>query len=124
MLKALLKGEVGLGFTYWVIFVGGHALIYISSIIIFRSMGINDETETVPDGLLDELFVVTIVLLSVSFFYLIFASCCTWRSAKNYSGAPAWSIIARIMVVVAWLRSFPDFFITVNSLVKSSDLLF
>ena len=93
LIKALWRGHVSLGTTFWLFGVMGRAVLYLPGMILKEYSSKIWEPISLP------------YVLVVYFGYGIFISIAIWRSAGNYNGDKFWVISARIYVVISliWL---------------------
>ena len=80
-LKKLWLGAVGLGFTYWVIYILGNGILRF---MLNEILGLS---RSIPVARMSVLII---------FSYFLFSLVCTWRSASNYEGRELWRVLAKI----------------------------
>lgn len=94
LVRALWRGEISLAKTYWIYGVCINVLLFISVSYILS----NEQLFSTPPGKL-----VFWIFIVFSLVYTPFILICIWRSANKYTGSKAWSILAKIMVILGWM---------------------
>jgi hypothetical protein len=89
MIIRLWRGEIGLLRAFWLFGAGGGVLLVLP---LFATMlALTD----VPDDSTASVFLFALGLLAI---YLGWVFVGIWRAANNYSGNPAWAILAKVAV--------------------------
>jgi hypothetical protein len=99
--KNLWRGEVSLGFTYWVVAVVGNGIFNIFDIYL-DYMGYYDV-------ITESKLVLIWIFISISAIYLLFSAVCVWRSANRYKGRTVLAVLAKLAVVLGLMRSLKEF---------------
>lgn len=102
-LKALWRGEVALGKTYWLYGAVGSLLLFGIPGIIFGVSGLYERTDPVA------LFTLVIYGFVLAPAYTIFISVAIWRSSNNYHGNQLLAVLAKVAVVfgiLSWINEF------------------
>lgn len=94
LIRALWHGEVSLAKTYWLFGICINLLFFISLSYISS----NQQLISTPPGQ-----AVFWTLFAFSLAYTPFILISIWRSANKYTGTKAWSILAKIMVIIGWM---------------------
>lgn len=99
LIRALWQGEVSLAKTYWIFGICINVLLFISLSYILS----NELLFSTPQGKL-----IFWMLVAFSLIYTPFILISIWRSANKYAGTKTWSILAKIMAIIGWMKYIKD----------------
>jgi len=85
LIKALWHGDISLAKTYW---------LFSTSIILLLAISM----QYFIGSIYFYVFAILIIIYAPFIFIAI------WRSANKYNGAKTWAILAKISVILSWIR--------------------
>jgi len=94
LIRALWRGDISLARTFWLFFFCGNALLNIALIPINLS-----SFRFTPIG-----WVIFTLLVMIITIYFPFTLIATWRSANKYQGLQRNAILAKLAVIMGWVK--------------------
>jgi hypothetical protein len=101
-IKDLWRGDVKLVFTYWVVGIIGNALFNLVVETYLDVVGFFDV-------ITEEKTILIWVFTAISTLYFLFSIVCVWRSANKYKGLSRYAVLAKAVVVIAFLRMIKQY---------------
>ena len=97
--KQLWRGDIPLGTTYWLFGAGPNIVLFATRMYLES----DKEFAATPEG--------TSIALGLTLFgaaYAVFIGVAIWRSATKYQGQQWLAVLAKVAVVLGWMRLLSD----------------